>query len=259
MNNEQCTIDNVPGELRPVLEGAKVSDSSCSEEARVWFVDRDGGYFLKCAAAGTLAREAEMTRYYHGKGLSAEVLRYIAGERDWLLTRKLPGEDCTARRHLDQPERLCDILAERLALLHSLDYSGCPEPNHTDRYLAQAKKNYLKGDYDSSHFPDSYGYASAAEALHVIETRGQLLRRDTLLHGDYCLPNVLLDGWAFSGFVDLGGGGVGDRHVDIFWALWSLWFNLKTGKYRERFIDAYGRANVDEEMLRIVAAVEVFG
>ena len=253
------TIDDAPEALRAVLDGAEAYDSSCSAQARVWFVDKGDGLFLKCAAAGTLMREADMTRYFHGKGLSAEVLDYISGERDWLLTRKIPGEDCTARRYLDQPERLCDILAERLALLHGLDFSGCPEPNHTDRYLARARENYLSGDYDSSHFPDSYGYACAEDAMRVIETRGHLLQRGTLLHGDCCLPNVILNDWAFSGFIDLGGGGVGDRHVDIFWALWSLWFNLKTGKYRERFIDAYGRANVDEEMLRIVAAVEVFG
>ena len=32
-----------------------------------------------------------------------------------------------------------------------------------------------------------------------------------------------------------------------------------TDKYRQRFIDAYGRNSVDEDMLRVVAAAEVFG
>ena len=80
-----------------------------------------------------------------------------------------------------------------------------------------------------------------------------------LLHSDYCLPNILLDRWRFSGFVDLDTGGVGDRHVDLFWAIWSLNYNLKTGKYRERFLDAYGREDVQEELFRVIAAVEVFG
>jgi kanamycin kinase len=79
------------------------------------------------------------------------------------------------------------------------------------------------------------------------------------LHGDYCLPNIILDDWQFSGFIDLDNSGVGDRHVDLFWATWTLFFNLKTDKYRERFIDAYGREKVDEDMLRAIAAIEVFG
>ena len=80
-----------------------------------------------------------------------------------------------------------------------------------------------------------------------------------LTHGDYCLPNILLDDWRFAGFIDLDSGGVGDRHVDLFWGIWSLGFNLKTDRYRERFLDAYGRDKIEEERLRTVAAVEVFG
>jgi kanamycin kinase len=41
--------------------------------------------------------------------------------------------------------------------------------------------------------------------------------------------------------------------------MWSLGFNLKTDAYRERFLDAYGRETVNEEMFRVIAACEVFG
>ena len=84
-------------------------------------------------------------------------------------------------------------------------------------------------------------------------------KRDTLLHGDYCLPNVILDDFRFSGFIDLGCGGVGDRHVDLFWGAWTLKFNLKTDSYKNIFYDAYGRELIDEEMIRAIGAAEVFG
>jgi kanamycin kinase len=199
-----------------------------------------------------------MTRYFHSKGLSANVLTYISDERDWLLTEKIKGDDCTAAKFLEQPERLADTIAERLVLLHSLDYADCPIPNHTERYLAKAEGNYRSGIYDQSLFPDNWGYSSAEEAWQVIENHGHLLKTDTLLHGDYCLPNILLNDWRFSGFIDLDSGGVGDRHVDIFWGAWTLFFNLKTDKYRDRFFDAYGRDKIDNKMLRVVAACEAF-
>jgi len=69
----------------------------------------------------------------------------------------------------------------------------------------------------------------------------------------------MLDNWKFTGFVDLDSGGVGDRHIDIFWGIWTLWFNLKTNKYKDRFMDAYGREKIEEDLLRTVAASEVFG
>ncbi|MDR1755013.1 MAG: hypothetical protein LBR74_08980 [Eubacterium sp.] len=68
----------------------------------------------------------------------------------------------------------------------------------------------------------------------------------------------LPDDWRFSGFINLDSGGVGDKHVDIFWG-GSLWFNLKTDKYRERFLDAYGRDMINNDMFRVIAACEVFG
>ena len=84
-----------PSALQALTEGAAVYDSSCSTEARVYFIDRDGGYFAKRAAPGSLAREAAMTRFFHEKGMAAQVLHYETAEHDWLLTRRVPGEDCT--------------------------------------------------------------------------------------------------------------------------------------------------------------------
>ena len=86
-----------------------------------------------------------------------------------------------------------------------------------------------------------------------------LLVNDSLIHGDYCLPNVMLDDWRHSGFIDLGNGGVGDRHIDLFWGAWTLWFNLKSDAYGDIFLDAYGRDKINKDKLKIVAACEVFG
>ena len=86
-----------------------------------------------------------------------------------------------------------------------------------------------------------------------------MLKCDTLLHGDYCLPNIILDDWKFSGFIDLGNGGVGDRHVDIFWGIWTLFYNFKTFDYTKRFMEVYGKDKIDTDTLRLIAAIEVFG
>jgi kanamycin kinase len=251
-------INKFPTELHGFIKNAKLFDSSCSSEARVTFIDKDSGYFLKTATKGSLKKEAVMTEYFHSKGLSTAVLAYISSDKDYLLTEKIRGEDCTTAKFLEQPERLCDTIAKRLAILHSLDFSDCPIQNYTENYISQAKSNYQNGFYNSELFPDNWGYENAEKAIEVINTKGRLLKSDTLLHGDYCLPNIILNDWNFSGFIDLDSGGVGDKNLDIFWGIWTLFYNLKTNKYRERFIDAYGRENVDEERLRVVAACEVF-
>ncbi len=252
-------LTDIPAQFRPLFDGAAVYDSSCSAVARVMFIDKEDGYYLKSAPAGTLKREAVMTEWFHGKDLATEVLAYTQEERDWLLTRRLPGEDCICKAYLEQPQRLCDILGERLRMLHELDGADCPGKDKMDEYMALAEANYRNGNYDASQFPDSFGYASAEEAWQEIERNGHLLKRDTVLHGDYCLPNIMLDDWNFSGFIDVDHGGLGDRHIDLFWGAWSLRYNLKTDRFRQRFFDAYGRDRIEPELLRIVAAFEVFG
>ncbi len=262
MNRTRITpnLSDYPVVYHPLLQGAPVYDSSCSPEARVIYIEKDGGLYLKSAPEGTLACEADMTRFFHSKGLATEVVNYHTAEkRDWLLTVRVPGEDCTHADYTSNPERLCDLTATLLRELHECDTADCPVRDHTVNYLALAGQNYRTGRYDASLFPDNWGYHSADEAWNVIESDGHRLQCDTLLHGDYCLPNIMLDNWRFSGFIDLGNGGVGDRHVDLFWGAWSLFFNLKTDRYRDRFFDAYGRDAIDLDMLRVVAACEVFG
>ena len=260
MNRRPIKLDpgTVPSQFHPFLQGSAIFDSSCSPAARVYFLDNGPGFYLKTAPKGTLQKEAAMTRFFHSKGLSAEVAAYESLDADWLLTVRLPGEDCLFPLYLQDPVRLCDTTAELLRMLHSTDPAGCPVPDRTADYLAAAQRCWQEKAYDITLFPDNWGYATPDEAWRVVEENGKFLHCDTLLHGDYCLPNIMLDNWQFSGFIDLDAGGVGDRHTDLFWAVWSLEFNLKTDRYRERFLDAYGRQDVCEDALRTIAAVEVF-
>ncbi len=251
-----CLPEDLPEDYVRLLEGAALYDSSCSPEARVIYIDRDGGYFLKAAPKGSLAREAEMAAYFHKKGLTAPVLSYRSESRDWLLTARLQGEDATHERYLSEPARLADTTATLLRELHENDFSDCPVQDRMESYFATVEEHYARGQVDLSYAPFLSG---AEEAYRTVCEGRSLLASDTLLHGDYCLPNVVLDGWCLSGYIDLGGGGVGDRHVDLFWGAWTLAFNLGTDRYRDRFFDAYGRDRVCPDALRVIAAAEVFG
>ena len=247
-----------PQEYQSLLEMASVYDSSCSKEARVYYIEAESGLYLKTAASGTLWAEASMNRYFHTKGLGPEVLSYQTGDADWLLTRAIPGEDCTHLQYLSEPEKLCDTTASLLRQLHDLKAEDCPVKDRNAWYLSNAAQKHAQGYCDSGLFPGGWGFPSAQLAWEEVQRNGKYLRADTLLHGDYCLPNIMLDNWRFSGFIDLGGGGLGDRHFDIFWGIWTLFFNLKTDAFTDRFLDCYGRDRIQPELLRTVAALEVF-
>ena len=248
-------LSAVPEVFHPLLKG-EIYDSGCSAAAQVFYLPGEK-CFLKTAPKGTLQKEKELTAFFHRVYKAPEVLAYRSEERDWLLTTAVEGEDCIHPDHLADPKKLCELWAETLRTIHSLPTAGCPVEDHRERYFATAEENYRRGEWDLSYCRGAF--ATAEEAYGFWDSRRHLLKNDTLLHGDYCLPNVILKDWQVSGLIDLGNGGVGDRHVDLYWGAWTLNFNLHTEDYRQRFFDAYGRDLIDEERLLLVSVAECFG
>src|SRR5262245_10312220 len=62
---------------------------------------------------------------------------------------------------------------------------------------------------------------------------------NVLVHGDYCLPNVLIHDGKFSAVVDVGLAGLGNPETDLAAGVWTLEYNYGKGHARA-FLDAYG-------------------
>ena len=195
---------------------------------------RIGDMYLKIAPENALHRSALAQEYFHMKGLSAPLIDYVCEDgRDWLLVQAVPGRYACDRLLMSEPDRLARTLGETVRMLHETNADGCP--------LDCANLRALKA------------YENEAGAAFP----GDLspLRRDALIHGDMCLPNIFFDGFRFTGFIDLGDAGPGDRHFDLYWAMWSLEYNLKTPQYNGIFMDAYGRDAFDEARYELCAAI----
>jgi aminoglycoside phosphotransferase len=64
-------------------------------------------------------------------------------------------------------------------------------------------------------------------------------RGNVLIHGDYCLPNVLVHDGELSGLVDMGQAGLGNPEDDLAAGVWTLHYNFGKG-FARPFLDAYG-------------------
>lgn len=188
------------------------------------------GCFLKIALRGKLERAAALQEYFHAKGLAARLVAFDQDEqRDYLLVEAVKGR--SGIEILENPEWLVQKLGKAVRALHELDAADCPVRDVNEQAVALYER----------------------ETGHGFDGDLSLLKADALVHGDCCLPNVFFSEAGFSGFIDLGEGGLGDRHFDLYWAMWSLGYNLKTDAYSGRFLDAYGRDWVDEARLDVCA------
>ncbi|MBQ6876192.1 MAG: phosphotransferase [Lachnospiraceae bacterium] len=253
--NIQININDFPSELRFALTGANIYDSSCHSNAEVLYSDH--GYYIKIDGRGELKEEAALTELFSMRGMGAEFIKYVCADRDYLVTREVTGEDMT--HYSDEPERLCEILAAALRELHERPLSGVPVSFRQRRYLESATGDFSRGYYDEGVLTKRFPIGSKQEAWEIMQANKHRLKCDTLIHGDACLPNLIMENGRFKSFIDFSLAGSGDRHIDLYWAIWSLQYNLGTEEYTDRFLDAYGREYVDEEMLQVVAAFELFG
>ena len=210
-------VGNIP------LEGEDIGRSGAQ-------VLRCGDSFLKIDREGVLERSAKAQEYFAKKGLSSSLVAYERENgQDFLLVKAVPGEYACCARYLEEPEKLAAMLGETMRMLHETDAADCPLRDANERALSM---------YAAEHDGKAHEKAS-------------LLKKEVLVHGDHCLPNVFFENGRFSGYIDLGDAGFGDRHLDICCAVWSLGYNTGSGKWTDRLLDAYGRELLDEQRLRI--------
>jgi kanamycin kinase len=255
-------IGMLPEAIRRYADGSNVSALKLKKRSSVYLITcSDGEYCLKIAKVRErLQREAEMLQFLAKHKLAPQPFHFKSdGKQDYLVMEVIPGHDSTDDRYLADPAKLCETFAESLFQLHSLNSADCPVENKLDDMVQRAENNFRNGHFDQLLFEylDCSSLALAFDELKAT-ARNTSSAREVIIHGDYCLPNVMLHHWQLSGFIDAGYGGVGDPHYDLFWGMWSLQFNLGDSRWSHRFLDAYGRHLIDPDRLRLCGLVSAF-
>lgn len=244
---------------QPILDRvgcAPVTDSSGWSGATTWRIGTEPVQYLKIAEAGTLKGDAEGLRWFEGGHiLTPKVLAYISADRDYLLTAGIPGTVAYESPWRDDPARLAALLGKALRAFHeSYDPAACPLHYDPQDMLARVEANYAAQNWEQSKL-DWLGGIAPEDCYRRIREGIHRLQADVVLHGDWCLPNVLIEDWQVAGTLDLGMAGRGDRHYDLHWCIWSLDYNLHTRQWTDTFLDAYGREVIDPARLELCGLI----
>ncbi len=202
-------------------------------------------YFLKVQRVGADEPFAEIEQISTWLGQYVPVPRVIQLARqngkEYLLTTCLSGQPACEK--WDDPRAIVDAYADALRRFHTaVPVSSCPFDQRLDRKIKNAEMRLQAGTVDEQDFDAArQGWSASAVLREVHETRPS--REDLVVtHGDYCLPNVMLDGQlALTGYVDLGRCGVADRYQDLALAARSIAFNMGDA-WVPRFFERYGIA-----------------
>jgi aminoglycoside 3'-phosphotransferase II len=233
-------MEQLPESLIPIIEGAEVEEIGVGNS-------RDKIYRIQQAAETFFLKVGLELRAEHNKLLWLEgrlpvprVLHYeIKGGSHYLLMSAIEGE---MAHRLDLPKaRIIALLAEGARMWHGLPTEECPFDCTIDVQIDLARRNMERGNIQEEHFElHRYGRSQRelfADLLVNLPDKEDLV----VTHGDYCLPNILInpDTEEITGFVDVGRMGVSDRYVDLALCARSIGWNIGQ-TWIWPFMDAYG-------------------
>ena len=183
----------------------------------------------------------------------------VLNGQDWLLMTRIRGEELCKPDVMNNATLLLDCMADALHILWAIPAADCPFERTVADNLLHAETAIRAGRFDPSDCePETFGPDGFEHPMALLEwLKSHLPRQDRVVtHGDFCLPNLFTDGKRFTGFIDVGNAGAGDRWMDLALGWRSLKHN-SDGHYGKTYPnidpdDLFRAAGVpkDEEKLR---------
>lgn len=226
MNKVLCGI---PDSIKKIIEGKKYSiDDIGMSSSKVIIFDE---YVLKIDKYNkNIIETVSVMKWLEGKILVPKVICYEEkNEYCYLLMSRIKGKMSCDEYFLENPNELLKLLADALKMLWKIDVSTCPRVRDLQTEINEARYRVENNLVDLEDVePDTFGengFKNPNELLKWLEENTPEYE-PVFSHGDFCLPNILIENNEISGFIDLGDAGIGDKWRDIALCYRSLKHNF---------------------------------
>ena len=254
----------LPTPLRRLVEGYTWLDTTGGySQTRTFRLDRWGqtSRFLKVAPMShwrELRSEKERLEWLDGELPVPQVLWFQENaDKEFLLLSALPGSDAASLADGDLSTDIVRLLATGMRTVHEVPVDECPFDRSLEGEIERVRFNVVNGLVDEDEIEDQHQGKSAQDLFELLLSTRPADEDLVFTHGDYSLPNVLIDGTEIAGFVDWSRAGVGDRYKDIALVVRSLRSN--PGEHLERdLFQAYGISEPDQAKIAFYILLDEF-
>lgn len=259
-------LNNLPSELKQLLDNTSWQDSSggCTDVQTLRLTRPDfGNCYLKISPQPPekeLLPEKQRLEWLQGRLAVPQVLYYGEDEaQEYLLISEIPGLVACDEAFSDNLPRLVQLLAAGLRQLHNLDISNCPFDQCLEIKMELARQRMLNSLVDESDFDEERQGRTAADLYNELLATRPATEDLVFTHGDYCLPNILLDPALsqVNGFIDLGRAGIADRYQDLALAARSLDYNFGP-QWIPLLFHEYGLETIDQSKIEFYKLLDEF-
>jgi kanamycin kinase/aminoglycoside 3'-phosphotransferase-2 len=208
-------------------------------------------------AIENLHDEKERLEWLQGKLPVPKVLHYEKDEEnEYLLLSEIKGKDASNQSYKTNLPQLMKLLALGVKNMHGISIKDCPFDETLDKKIEEAKRRVENGLVDEEDFDDIRSGKTAKELFQNLFLKKPENEDLVFTHGDYCLPNIIMENNKVSGFIDMGRAGVADRHQDLALAIRSIIYNFGE-EMVPFFLIEYG-SEVDETKIEYYQLLDEF-
>lgn len=207
-----------------------------------------------------LLAEKERLVWLQGRLPVPTVISYaIDNQHTYLLTSEMPGLMAYDERFAQDIPTVVRLLAEGLRMLHHVDITNCPFDETLSHKIVSAQERVRAGLVDELDFDEKRKGIHADTLLKQLLASQPKTEDIVFTHGDYCLPNILIDpeSMKLSGIIDMGRAGIADRYLDLALAARSLPRNFGPG-WEPLLWEAYGLETVDVAKIEFYQLLDEF-
>jgi aminoglycoside 3'-phosphotransferase-2 len=261
---------HLPGILLARLDGYALEPVRAGESgAAVWRCTSTGARpgYLKAAELESkmhLDREAERLRWMAGRQLAVPAVReYGCVENvEYLLLDEVTGLAASDSRWRAYASEVALALGVALRRLHRVSVAECPFDARIAGEIEEARDRVARGLVREDEFDDVRAGRGAADLLSELVASVPPDEDLVVTHGDFTLPNVILDRSAgrelyVSGLVDCGRVGIADRYRDLALASRSITHELGIHAL-EPFLEGYGLPLFETAKMAFYALLDEF-
>ena len=257
-------MDNFTPELVTEISGysRKRVVGGCST-SEIFLLEKPGeaNLYLKMAprdSEGALLAE-KLRLEWIGDRLPIPQVHFFAEDdnNEYLLISEISGIDTTDSYHKKDMKGLVHLLSEGLQMIHGLGIEGCPFDQTLETQIEAARLRMMNGLVDEDDF-DAICQGRKATDLFDELVKTRPVEEDLVFtHGDYCLPNIIINRGAISGFIDWGRAGISDRYQDLSLSARSLKHNFGA-KWVPLLFEEYGIEEPDRSKIDFYILLDEF-
>lgn len=257
----------MPKKLDAILKKSSFCENTIGEsESQVFHVSQINGNdtaYLKIHPSDqteSLLHEAEILQWLEDKFAVPRVLFAEKNEYyEFLLLSEINGLPSFAEELREKTDIIIREIARSLRLLHAIPIDDCPFDERLAKKLSVIEKKISANEIDESDFEPEYAHCSI-QALYtrLLDVRSDIEEDLVFTHGDFCMPNVLINETKFSGFIDMGRAGISDRYQDIALMLRSLKHNGFNDEHCALFLREYGITQPDYRKIEVYTLIDEF-